>query len=236
MITFLVMIFATFVQTVSGFGIALVAMPFLVTAFGIQTAAPLMSLSGATAGLALLIRYRHGLHPRAIVRLVIASLLGIPLGIVLLRRVDPVLFSRLLGVMLIAYAIYALRRPTIPPIADQRWAYLFGFISGLTAGAYAIGGPPVIVYAAAQQWDAAAFKSNLQSFFFVTGLILIAGHALSGSFTPVVFQQYALAVPGIGLGLGAGSLLDRYVDARRFRRLVLYLLLLMGAQLILQLG
>ena len=236
MITFIIMIIATFVQTVSGFGIALVAMPFLVGAFGIQTAAPLMSLCGASAGLALLIRYRAGLNPRAVSRLVAASLLGIPLGIVLLRRVDPVFFSRLLGVMLIAYAIYALRRPAVPSMANRRWAYLFGFVAGLTAGAYAIGGPPVIVYAASQQWDATAFKSNLQSFFFVTGLVLIAGHALSGNFTGLVLQQFALAVPGILIGLGAGAVLDRFVDALRFRRLVLYLLLLMGAQLIFQLG
>jgi hypothetical protein len=236
MIVFFVMIFATFVQTVSGFGIALVAMPFLVTALGIQTASPLMSLCGGTAGLALLIRYRSGLKPRAVGRLVVAALVGIPLGIVLLRRVDPIFFSRLLGVMLIAYAVYTLRGSTIPAITDQRWAYLFGFMAGLTAGAYAVPGPPVIVYATTQQWDTITFKSNLQSFASVSGLVLIAGHLLSGNVTGIVLGQYALALPGIGLGLGAGALLDRYIDAQRFRRLILYLLLLMGLQLILQLG
>jgi hypothetical protein len=229
----LIYFFACFVQGAAGFGMALVAMPLLASVLGLGVAAPLMSLVGSTAGVILIVRYRDALNLHAVTRLTLAGVMGVPLGVLLLSRVDKTLFTRGLGVFLIIYALYALFSPHLPELSHRRWGYLFGFLGGLTSGAYAIPGPPVLVYATCRRWHGPAFKSNLQTFFLITGFVLLFTHLASGNVTPQVWRNYLLALPGMVVGLAAGFSLDRFLDAARFRRLVLILLIGLGLKLLL---
>ncbi len=234
MLTFLIVFIAIFTQTVTGFGLALVSMPLLVGLLGIQTAAPLVAIVAGVAELLLLVRYRADLNLRAVSRLTAASLLGVPLGIVALRQADGDLITRLLGVLVLGYAAYALFGPTLPALNRPAWAYGFGFVSGILSGAYNTGGPPVIIYGNCRRWPPAEFKSNLQGFFLVNSSLVLIGHALSGNFTAVVGQQALIALPAILLAVLLGTRLDHYLDAERFRRIVLLVLLGLGASLLLR--
>ena len=130
MLVFLIVFLAIFVQTVTGFGLALVSMPLLVHVVGIHVAAPLVALVAGVAEALLLRRYRADFNPRAVARLALASLLGVPLGILLLRRVDAGVVTAVLGLLLIAYALYSLSGLTPPQLRRPAWAYGFGFLGG----------------------------------------------------------------------------------------------------------
>ena len=232
MLIILIVFIAIFTQTVSGFGLALVSMPLLVAVLGIQTAAPLVALIAVVAEFILLLRYRADLNLRAVSRLVLASLIGIPVGVYLLRRVDVNVVTAVLGIIVVGYALYALFAPRLPQLASQAWAYGFGFTAGILGGAYNTSGPPVIIYGDCRAWPPAAFKSNLQGFFLVNSIVVIATHAASGNLTPEVWRNFLIALPAIFLALIAGFSLDRYINPHRFRQIVLVLLILLGASLI----
>lgn len=236
MINFLILaatvFLASFIQGAAGFGLGLIAMPIFVRLLGIQTAAPLMSLLGTTVGLLLLIRYRSALNFRAVMGLAIAAFAGIPVGIYLLTAVDSMILIRGLGVFVLLYVAYTLFTPTFPTLRQGYWTFLFGFLSGLFTGAYAIGGPPVIVYANAKQWQAAQFKSNLQAFFLATGIFLLLGHALSGNFTDLVWRSYGATLPLMLLGLIVSARLDHWLTGRRFHHVVLFLIFVLGLNLL----
>ena len=102
----------------------------------------------------------------------------------------------------------------------------------MLGGAYNTSGPPVVMYGDAQGWPPAEFKSNLQGFFFVTSLFVIAGHALSGNLTREVWISYLWVLPAIGLGILLGTLLDGRINPALFRKLVLVLLVVMGARMV----
>ena len=233
MLIFLIVFVAIFVQTITGFGLALVSMPLLVYVVGIQEAAPLVALVAGLAESLLLLRYRADLNLRAVTTLTVASLVGVPLGILLLRRVDAGLVTAVLGVLVFSFALYALFGPSLPQLSGKGWAYGFGFVSGLLGGAYNTGGPPVIIYGNCRRWPPAEFKSNLQGFFLVNSTFIIVGHAVGGNFTPVVWREFVTAVPAILLALLLGFRLDRYLNAQRFRRVVLFALLGLGVSLLL---
>ncbi len=233
MLTFLIVFIAIFTQTVTGFGLALVSMPLLVIVVGLQVAAPLVAIVAGVAELLLLLRYRADLNLRAVTRLTAASLLGVPLGIYALRQVDGAIVTTLLGILVLGYALYALFGPTLPTLDRPAWAYGFGFFSGILGGAYNTGGPPVIIYGNCRRWPPAEFKSNLQGFFLVNSGFILIGHAISGNFTAVVWHQALIALPAILLAVLLGSRLDRYLDPERFRRIVLFVLLGLGASLLL---
>jgi hypothetical protein len=162
----------------------------------------------------------------------VASLLGIPLGLLLLRRVDERLALMILGCVLVGYALYALLGRPLPSLKSNGWAYGTGFVAGMLGGAYNTSGPPVVIYGDAQRWPPAEFKSNLQGFFLVINVFVIAGHALSGNLTQRVWIGYLWVLPAIALGILLGTWLDGRINRAVFRKLVLFLLILMGARMI----
>jgi len=232
MIITLIVFAATFVQASAGFGLALVSMPLLVGVLGIRIATPLVALIAISAESILLFRFRAALNFRAVIRLSAASLVGIPLGIFLLREVNVEIVTAVLGLVIISYALYALFSPQMPRLHNPNWAFGFGFLGGILSGAYNTSGPPVVIYGTMNNWPPDAFKSNLQGFFVLNTIMLITNHALAGNLTAVVWQNLLWALPGIALGLALAFLTDRRINPDRFRRIVLVLLIFLGLRLL----
>jgi uncharacterized membrane protein YfcA len=120
----------------------------------------------------------------------------------------------------------------LPAFRHPAWAYGFGFVAGILGGAYNTAGPPVIIFGNSRQWSPAEFKGNLQAFFLVTGIAVFISHILAGNYTPLVWRNSLVALPAVVLGLLTGLSLDKRISAPTFRRIVLWLLLLLGLWLI----
>jgi len=228
----LVVFAAALAQGILGFGGALIAMPLLTTLVGIQTATPAFALVSTLATLLNAIRWRDHTTPRDLIQLVVPAVAGIPIGVLALARVDEALVTRSLGAILIAYAAYSLLGRALPPLRSRAWAYAAGFSSGVLSGAFNTGGPPVIVFANARGWSANQFRANLQTYFLLTSLFLVASHALTGHYTPLALHTALIGIPALVVGQSIGARLCRYINPDLFRRLVLLFLLLLGGQLL----
>ncbi|MCC6904555.1 MAG: sulfite exporter TauE/SafE family protein [Anaerolineae bacterium] len=228
----LIVFVAIFTQTVAGFGLGLVAMPLLIHVVGVRTATPLVAAIGLVAGAVMLARYRASLRWDLIWRLSLASLIGIPLGTYALGFIDERLITTTLGVVVIGYALYVLFGLTLPRLAHPAWAYGLGFVSGLLSGSTNTGGPPLIIYGQANRWDPLEFKGNLQVIFMIAGILAMVTHLMSGNFTPGVWRNVWISLPGLLPAFVLGFLLDKRINAELFRRVVLILLVIMGVLLI----
>lgn len=222
-----------FTQSLTGFGFALVAMPFLIQLLGSATAAPLGALIAITSQVLLTYRYRRMVNWRAIAPMSVAAVVGIPLGVKALQVISSDLLLTVLGVVLVLYAAYALMELHLPRLAHPAWAVGAGFISGLLSGAYNVGGPPLVMYAGCQQWSPQEFKGNLQGIFLVNSLSVIVVHLVAGHYQPVVIANYVIALPALAIGIVAGLTSDRWLNPVLFRRAVLVLLIGIGINLIL---
>lgn len=229
---FVVVFLAIFTQSLTGFGLALVSMPLLAAALGIQTAAPLVALVALLAELILLIYFRQALNLSVVWRLALASVFGVPVGVLALRRLDEGVILAALGLVVAGYALYALLNLRLPALDGSLWAYLAGFLAGVLGGAYNTSGPPVIIFGHSRGWPPAGFKANLQGFFLVNSVVILAAHLWAGNVTAAVWGHLLVSLPAIGLGLWAGLSLDRRIDPAAFRRLVLVVLLLLGIRLL----
>ncbi len=215
-------------QSFAGFGVGLVAMPLLIALMGIRGAVPLGAVIILTVVLVTLLRYRRHLDLRAVAPLWLTSVVGIPIGVFALSHGSERVLVVIFGMLVIAYAIYAIRTPNLPVIKSPVWAPLFGLIAGFCTGAYNGSGPPVIVYATCRRWEPDQFRSNLQAFFIInTGTVNLV-HLIYGHFTPTVVTSYFASLPGIALGILAGFGLARRFSPEQFRRVVLWLLLFLG--------
>jgi uncharacterized protein len=231
--TLIIVFLAVFTQSLTGFGSGLVSMAFLPEILGVKTAVPLVVLVTATLEAILLLRFRGAFNLKAVGPLILASIFGIPIGIWALRGLDEQVLLTVLGAVMAGYALYALLNLKLPELKHPLWAIVFGFASGLLSGAYSVGGPPAIIYGSCRGWKPDEFKSNLQGLFLINDFLAVMGHGLSGNLTPQVWRMYLLALPVLALGILAGAAVDRYIDPRLFRKLVLILLVVMGVRMML---
>ena len=228
-----IIIFAVFTQTIAGFGIALVSMPLLASAIGLEVAAPLVAIIAFTIRPILLLRYRQSFKVWQMWRVIVASFVGVGIGTFLLTlTVNDRLIEALLGLVVIGYALYSLINPHLTPLRSPLWGYCMGFLSGFLARLYNIGGPPVVMYADGQQWDPEAFKGNLQAYGAITSATVMLTRYLNGDFNSVVMQYYLMALPALAVGVLIGFMLERRINANRFRRLVLLMLVVVGLSLV----
>ncbi len=229
---FAVVFVAIGVQSATGFGFGLVAMSLLTPVFGAQTAAPMMALTALLGQLGLLWRFRKDVSLPAIWRLIVGSFAGIPFGVWGLRNINADIITRILGVVVVGYSLYALIVPTLPDLRHRGWEFFSGFLGGVLGGAYNTGGPPVVMYAHCKRWQPGEFKGNLQAFFNLTTLFALALHYASGNLTSQVWQGFLAATPALALGIVVGGWVGNQIKVERFQRLVLILLLAIGMRLI----
>jgi len=231
-----IVFFAVFVQSLSGFGAGLVAMPLLTELLGIDRAAPLVAAIGILLNLTLTLYYRYEFQISAVLRLTISALVAIPFGLSGLQFLDPEMGLNVLGAVILTYAAIALilehLKIPLPRLDSPQWAYGFGFLSGLLSGAYNTGGPPVVIYGACRRWNPAVFKSNLNGFFMVSTAMVIVNHALHRHYTETVFQLFLYALPVMAIAIVAGLSLSKFINPVAFRTLILTLLVAIGIRLL----
>ncbi len=230
---FLVVIFAAFTQTSVGFGFALVSMPLMVTLLGPIPAASLGAILALTTQIAMLNRYRGEIAPHKLWRLMVGTLLGVPIGVRLLSRMDEGLVLAFLGILLVVYALYSLLAPRLPYIRNPNWGFGIGLVSGTLGGAYNTSGPPFVIYGMSRQWPPPEFKGNMQVLLMTNTIAATVAHAVASHYSPEIGRFYLLSLPAIALGTVLGFWVDNRINAILFRRIVLVMLLIIGVRLIL---
>lgn len=227
------MFLAAFTQAISGFGSALVGMPLLSQLTGVKIGAPLMAFVSMALNVSMLLIQRQAFRWRDIGKLLVAAMIGIPIGLVGIGLLNERIVSVGLGVLLIGYGLYAWLTPRLPELKHPAWSYAFGFASGLLAGGYNVGGPPAVIFAECKRWEPDEFRSNLQALFLMENIIVLAGHVYRQDFTPEVVNLLWIAVPALVVGIVLGVVLDRFIPDALFRKIVLVLLLGLGVHLVL---
>jgi uncharacterized membrane protein YfcA len=225
---------ATLVRSAFGFGEALVAVPLLALLVPVEVAAPLAALLSVTVAGVVVVQDWHQVHVRSAWRLVLATLFGIPLGLLLLTHVDERAVKVVLAIVIVAFSLYCLasRRPV--ELKDDRWAWLFGLAAGVLGGAYGMNGPPLVVYGSLRGWSAQHFRATLQGYFLPASAVVMAGYWLAGLWVWAVTRYYLLSLPLAAVAIVLGRAINRRLHGQRF---VLYVhagLIVIGATLLVQ--
>jgi uncharacterized protein len=229
LLAMIIIFISTFIRSAVGFGDALIAMPLLAMALGMQTATPLVAFAASTIAITILIKNWRSVDIRSAWRLILLSLIGIPFGLALLRVAPEYMVKAILGVLLILYGLYSLITPNLPVIRNEKLAYIFGFVAGVLGGAYNTNGPPIVMYGLLRRWPPENFRATLQCYFLFTGLSILIGHGLAGLWTPFVLRLYLYSIPIIMIAIFAGGKINNHISKEFFSRIVYGLLIVIGA-------
>ena len=226
------LLLASLVHATFGFGTALVAMPILVIAYGLPVATPVVGLAALTTTCIVLRSQWRKVDIHSAKDLLVASLLGLPVGLVLLVNFPGPWLERLLGLLIIAYSGAHLVGYRYPRIESRVLAYVFGFVSGVLGGAYNTNAPPVVVYAALSGWDPAKFRATLQGFFLPSALLIVVGHGVAGLWSTRVFELVLWSLPAIVLSNFIGARIAAKIEPARYLRFVYLILAVLGGAML----
>lgn len=217
---------ATFFQSATGFGFGMMAMavlPLFLPFPAVSMGLPLLLIPMLAVNFAA--RWK-AFRPGPTVTLMIGVALGVAPGVYLLARMDEEVLLRILGIVLVASALFRLRESrggepsdsasgageTPPPLGlSRRWVGpSCGFAAGLLGGAFNTGGPPVIYYLYARPWPPQTIIATLQALFLLTALLKVALGAGSN-----ILGEGAIGIALVGaLPMLLGTVLGIRLSAR----------------------
>jgi len=224
----LIIIFASFVQGLSGFGFALVSIPLLSILIDIKEAVPLAALCGFVINIFLLIELKNHIKFFELKNLLIGSVAGIPIGAYFLTAADPKLINILLGIIILLFVFLSSTKIIKQRGMKLNWGYLYGLLSGLLGGAFNTNGPPILIYFYQQGWDKFKQKASITGFFIVSSVIIVSVHALSGITTGAVMNKFFYSLPAVIIGLLTGTKIFSKISTEIFNRIILYGLIIIG--------
>jgi uncharacterized membrane protein YfcA len=179
-------------------------------------------------------RLRHALRFERLWPFVLGGVLGVPIGVELLRAIDPVLARRLIGGLLIAFVLYSWWRPgfKVPATLGRRADGAIGFANGVIGGITGLAGIVVTAWCNLRAWP----RDEQRTVFQPTGVAIFAMTALwlggRGALEARTLELIAIGLPAVLAGVWLGLKLYGRLDEAGFRKLVLGLLLVSGLALL----
>ncbi len=232
--------FAAVVQAATGFGFAIMAVPFFLLIMGSLTAIQVTAVINFVISLVLLRHLMQGAPYRLLSNLIIGSVIGFPVGLAAFKAADLDSVKITVGVLITAFALLLIvrewrlsRAGATPPATGQFQPRLFselaiGFISGVMAVALAMPGPVVVLYLLARHAGKQISRpATLLLFGFSYGSVSIV-HTIWGGMTGDTWLLAAKLSPFVIAGAFLGHYVTRYLSEERFRGVVLLILIASG--------
>lgn len=205
-----------FVQSSIGFGLAVVAAPFVVVAAPqLMPASLLVTVLGLT--LIQLTTLEHDVAWRPLAWALCGRLLLTPLGVALVGWLSARAISAVVGALVLLSVAASARAPTLA--ASGRASFAAGAIAGVSGTAASIGGPFFALVLAGE--EPRRVRSTLAVFFAVGAAIALGALAAAGQVRGPDVRAGLAWLPFVAAGLLAAGPARRRLDRERLRRGVL---------------
>ena len=216
---------AAFVQAISGFGFALLAVPLMTLKVSTKEAVVITTLLGA--GVTVFQAWHHRHHvDRAIARhMTIGAYVGMPIGLWVYVTVDESVLRVMLGAAVLVAVVLLATRMSLTHVGTGLETGA-GFLSGVLNTSLSTNGPPLVFALQARHLPPDAFRGTLNVVFALSNVFSITLFLAAGRVNHDGVLAAAIALPALLAGQLAGFPMRRHVAGDRFRVLVLVLLAL----------
>jgi uncharacterized protein len=160
-------------------------------------------------------------------------IVGVGLGLYVLRAVPATLLARVLGGFVIFYAVYQLL--PFPPLRRSRaFAAVCAVLGGLMGTVFGTGGPFYVIYLNLRKLDKTVFRATFASNFLLDGGIRLVAYVVVGLFRAQTLVAVVAALPVVSAALFAGGRMQARFSQRTFVWIVSVLLVGSGLALLLR--
>ncbi len=220
-------------EAVTGFGCAVLAMPFVTALLGIRMGVMVITVLAWILALYFAVVKFRDIDWKQYFIITGFMLLGLPVGMYLFRSVDSSNLKLILAIFILAVSTYQLyrlgmnKKTKAPVVARSAFVYyLLLMAGGVIHGIFSSGGPLVVLYASRQLQQKGTFRATLCLLWTTLNTIIIASYLIEGSFTAPIAKTTALLVPFVLAGIIAGEKIHDKVNERTFSLIVFGMLFL----------
>ena len=215
---------AAVLQSISGFGFSLLAMPLLSIFVDIQDAVVIATLCGIFTN-AVHLRKDFQLVERSIARRIsLSALIGMPLGVVVLSIFSATHMRAIIGAVIVVL-VFLMMRNFVLKTENTNVDIVLGAFSGLLATSVSTNGPPLVFLLQSKQLDPWRLRATLAYVFTISGCASFIVLMIAGKGSIEAFQYAMLSLPAMYLGTVVGRRARLRVTQEAFKRLMYVLLL-----------
>lgn len=214
----LVILLGAVVQGSVGFGVAMIAAPYVMWVLPETVPTTLIILGGSMALTTVAQEWRE-VDLRDLVVALLGRLPGILVGTWLLLVASTQVLGVLVGGIVAVAAALQWRAIRITKTAPN--VAVAGFFSGASATVSGVGGPPLAMVLAGERGP--RVRATLGAFFSVGAALSLTSLALTGQVTTTQLAHAAALFPAMLLGALLARPLARYIDSGRTRSAILLL-------------
>ena len=217
----------------TGFGGALLTVPFLTFLFGPVEAIAIvgvMTICGTAQ-----------LYPRAVRNVLWPEMLPIfagiaiamPLGAYFLFHLDPQMIRRAMGAFILVFACILMSGWVYRGPRGMAPGAVVGALAGGITGASGVGGPPLALYYLASPEPVDVQRANIIISVAALTITMLVAVAVGGGFSETVLLRAVILTPPYVFGVWAGARLFAVAPKSYFRRMALWLLIITGLSVVL---
>jgi hypothetical protein len=215
---------AAFLQSISGFGFSLLAMPLLSVIVDIHDAVVIATLCGIFTN-AVHLKKDHHLVERSVARRIsLSALIGMPLGAVVLSLFSATQMRVIISAVTVVL-VFSMMRHFVLKVENTKVDIALGALSGLLATSVSTNGPPLVFLLQSKQLDPWRLRATLAYVFTVSGCASFAVLMMAGKGSVDAVQYALLSLPAMSLGTVIGRRTRNYVTQEVFKRMMYVLLL-----------
>ena len=174
----LIVLIASILQAGTGFGFAIIALPFLILIFPAHEAIQLNIILCTFISILMTYKTRNKVNKEILKRLISGSLIGILPGLIIFIFLDVKLLKILVSILILVSTGLLITKVTLKQ--SNKKEYITGSLSGLLTCSIGMPGPPLMIYFSGAKIDKAILRSTTMAYFiFICSISLIFQMAIS---------------------------------------------------------
>lgn len=204
-----------------GFGIGVASFPLLLLLVDPQTAVVVINTVSLPMFALVIWQTRRHIPVRQVLPVAAAGLVGVPVGILILRDSDAVFLRIAIAALIIALTLLAAfnTRWSLPKSTPIGMGV--GFVVSVILNAFGVGGALMVLAWLSHRMSSHALRGSLSLYFLAVEGAGVIGYGAAGLLTEERLQLIGISLVPVVLGWGLALLILRRINETMFRRLVI---------------
>lgn len=222
----LIIVIASLVKGITGFGFALVSLPLLLIWYSPKEIIPVLLILNLFASTIIVLQKKENrLINKQFKSLIIYGALFTIIGVVFLKFLPEELMIVVLSVFLILLSVLSILGVKYSIKLTNRSYKIAGAFFGFLTGSISISGPPMALFLHSAKVNNQQFREVFSWFSIVTSIVALVGQFVFGILTFKSFKMAFLFLPILFIGSLIGKKLNLLIPVFIFKKAILYITL-----------
>ncbi|SHH94532.1 sulfite exporter TauE/SafE family protein [Clostridium grantii] len=223
-----IILFSSTIQGLVGFGFALISLPLLTLMFPLSDIVPLIVVCSLFTNITVVLSTLKFIKIKEIWLMIIAGLIGIPIGVIGLKYLNPNLLKIVIGFLIVTTSVIMMKGYKLN-FRNKMVAFsITGLISGILNGGLSMSGPPVVLFLSNEGYNKNSFRANLTFYAIVINIFTIMTFAYNDMLSTDFFHLLKTNIVALIIGSLLGIIITKKIKDKIFDKIVLYLIIVMG--------